>query len=213
MKTKILFLSAFVFLSATAAGQDDHEIFYSKDVGFNTTFLFEGIFASNQTPFSIFYKKYVSENKANRFGINISMNLDDNTDQGSSYYTEFSNASISLNFGREIQKPVNLKWIWFYGGDLVPFYSFYNSDNFQDGQKYFITKSSGFGLNLKPFLAIRYNINTRLYLSAEASINLKYTRSKQFSEYTTGNITRDTEGNNISFYATPASGLFLYYRF
>lgn len=63
-------------------------------------------------------------------------------------------------------------------------------------------------------MAIRYNINTRLYVSAEASINLSYTRNKQFTEYTQNeDLNRDTESNRISFYANPASGLFLYYRF
>ena len=187
----------------------------ARDIGFNTTFIFEGIFNSTVTPFSLFYKKYTSENKANRFGLEVYMNFyNENNNQGTADYSEYSNAAISLNFGREIQKPITLKWTWFYGGDIVPFYDFNNNETFKGNLKYYTAKSSNFGLTLRPFIAIRYNINTRLYLSAEASINLRYRRSNQYSAFEqAGTEERDINANGLSFFAIPASGLFLFYRF
>lgn len=75
MKTKILSL---LFLTANASfvlGQENVPAQYKKDIGLNTSFIFSGIFESSPTPFSFMYKSYNHENRANRFGANISMSL------------------------------------------------------------------------------------------------------------------------------------------
>lgn len=169
MKTKRVTLVSFVILISFSCIAQEGEPTYTKDVGFNTTFFLQGIFSSESTPFSLMYKKYISANKANRFGVDFFFNLNDqDSNQGSASYSEYSNASIHLNFGREIQNPINLKWTWYYGGDLIPFYEFSNRDDFQNREIYFTYKTSGFGVTLRPFLAIRYNIDPRLYISASA---------------------------------------------
>lgn len=215
MKTKNPLVALLLLLTVTSFAQENPESTYSKDIGFNTTFLFQGILNSGETPFSIMFKKYTSENKANRFGLNLYMNLNnENINQGNVNYQVNSSASVSVNVGREIQKPITIKWVWFYGGDIIPFYEFKNTKTFQNNLEFYRYESSSYGVNLRPFIALRYNINSRLYLSAESSVNLGYMRTNQLSEYQQPkSVERDTQGNNISFYVNPASGLFLYYRF
>lgn len=212
MKTRILailLLSSFISIA-----QENPSSSYYRDIGFNTAFIFEGIFNAGATPFTIMYKKYVSENKANRFGIDLSMNLSSAESAGSTNYNETSYATVRLNFGREIQKAITTKWIWFYGGDLVPSYSFYTNESFQNDLLYSTDKNSTLGLTLRPFLAIRYNITPRLYLSAEASLNLSYTLTKQFQELAqTNDVLRDMKTSNIALNVNAANGLFLFYRF
>jgi hypothetical protein len=214
MKTRIITLAILILSCIYSFAQESSLPSYSQDIGFNTAFIFEGIFNSETTPFTLMYKKYVSENKANRFGIDLSMSMNNAESQGSSSYSETSYASLRLNIGREIQKAITEKWIWFYGGDLVPFYSFYDNDNYQNEVLYSNDESSSLGLTLRPFLAIRYNITPRLYLSAEASLNLSYTLTEQLQELPQSNqVTRDLKTSNFTFDARAANGLFLFYRF
>lgn len=214
MKTRITTLAILMLSGILGFAQENIQPSYSRDIGFNTTFIFEGIFNSGSTPFTLMYKKYVSENKANRFGMDLSFALNDTDSQGSLSYGETSHATLRLNFGREIQRAITTKWVWFYGGDLVPFYSFYDNENFQNDLLYSNDESSSLGLTLRPFLAIRFNITPRLYLSAEASLNLSYTLTEQLQEFPQANeVRRDTKMSNIAFNARAANGLFLFYRF
>src|SRR5688500_1460394 len=214
MKTRIITLAILMLSGIYTFAQESPLPSYSRDLGFNTAFIFEGIFNSETTPFTLMYKKYVSENKANRFGIDLSMSMNNADSHGSSSYSETSYLSLRLNIGREIQKAITEKWIWFYGGDLVPFYSYYDNDNYQNELLYSNDESSSLGLTLRPFLAIRYNITPRLYLSAEASLNLSYTLTDQIQELPQSNqVTRDLKTSNFTFDARAANGLFLFYRF
>ena len=207
-----LLLTLLIFTTTTQA-QESSPGSFTRDIGFNTTFILEGLLSAEESPFSVMYKKYVTENKANRFGIDLSVNMNSTDGSPTGSYSEYSRLNIRLNVGREIQTAINEKWVWFYGGDFIPFYSFDNRQYFQDGQETSINESSGFGIALRPFIAIRYNINPRIYLSAEASVNVSYVRRFSFTEYPqTGIIADDSSGNSFSIAAHPANGLFLFYR-
>ena len=207
------FFLTLVIFTTTSHAQENSQGSFTRDIGFNTTFILEGLLNAEESPFSIMYKKYVTQNKANRFGIDVSVNISETDGSATGAYSENSHLSIRLNIGREVQEPINEKWVWFYGGDLIPFYSSSNRRYFQDVQETSIIESSGFGIALRPFIGIRYNINRRIYLSAEASINVSYIRRFSFTEYPqTGIIADDSAGNNFSIAAHPANGLFLFYR-
>ncbi len=202
-----------LFVSLNAFSQENSQAPLTKDIGFNTTFIFQGILNSGATPFSLMYKKYTSENTANRIGLNLSFNVNEVNGGLNANYNENTYANLELSLGKERQKPINEKWTWFYGGDILPFYTLSNSDIFQSGQKFLTNESSTVGLGLRPFIGVRFNINTRLYLSAEASINARYSYTKNSQDYVQpGWSDDDKEVHNISFFANPATGLFLYYR-
>ena len=160
------------------------------------------------------YKHYTAENRAIRFGIDGVLNLNNTTaNSGSSFYNNSSYASFHFVVGKEFQKPIDKRWTWYYGGDIVPFFSFFNQDNFQNGSLSSNSESNSYGLGLRPFLGIRFNISPRLYLSAEANMLLQYAREKNYQKYEGSDPYTDNMNNNISFSLSPATGLFLYYRF
>lgn len=206
----------FMLCSILSNAQEAEEVkqSYQRDIGFNTTFILQGIFQSNQTPFSLMFKQYTSEHQAIRIGVDGLFNLnktDANT--SSSSYSNTSYASFSLALGKEFQKPIDQRWTWYFGGDIVPFFSFNDQDFYQNGGRYSTSESGSYGVGLRPFLGIRFNIGPRLYLSAEANVALQYARNKNYLRYEGSDPYTDTTGNNISFSLNPATGLFMYYRF
>ena len=124
------------------------------------------MFNSNQTPFSLMYKKYTSENRAIRLGASINTNWNKAHPSDSSYFnfTNVSNsyADVSLVIGKEIQKSISPKWIWYYGADLVPAFYLTKSTNYQSGIKLSENSYTSLGLSARPFLGIRFAINQRL---------------------------------------------------
>lgn len=213
---KLLLLSLLMLCCITfLLAQEESQKSFQKDIGFNTTFILQGIFQPNQTPFSLMFKKYTSENQAIRFGIDAFFNLNNSdANTGSSSYSNSSSASLSFAVGKEFQKPIEKRWTWYYGGDLVPFYSFNNQDFFSSGELYSESENNSVGISVRPFLGIRFNINPRLYLSAEANVGLQYAYGKNYLKFGDNNVPNiDTKNNNISFSLNPASGLFLFYRF
>jgi len=204
-----------LLLSVSCLHAQDAPVSYKNDIGFNTTFALQGIFNAGDTPFSLMYKKYKAEKKAWRFGVDTYANIN-NTDSKSSTsnFTDNSYGYFALVTGMEWQKQIDKRWVWYYGGDFVPHYSFNNLDTFSNGELYWEEEYKEFGLGLRPFLGIRFDISPRLYLSAEANILLSYTRTKSYASNVDELIPyRDIEGSRFVFTANPASGLFLYYRF
>lgn len=218
MKIRQVLLIA--LLSAATFGfaqTEQSEKTYKNDIGFNTVFILNGVFNSSQTPFSLMYKKYTSEKKALRIGtsINVDWNNPDISSGYSnttSYYTSYANVSIML--GKEFQNSISSKWVWYYGADLVPSFTLTKSSVYYGVAKNQESDAKMYGLSVRPFLGIRFAINHRLYLSAEANLSAGYKRFVENQKYFNPDATDGhRSGDNIFFTMNPASGLFLYYRF
>jgi hypothetical protein len=215
---KILFLTFSVLLWVTSVAQQiSSPEKYTNDIGFNTTFFLQGVFNSDGTPFSLMYKKYISDNSALRFGLNAYANLNSipNENSPSQYYTKSTTANISLSFGKEFQKHLQKNWTWYGGGDIIPSYSVNNSDSYQNGEQNDSRRYKSYGISARPFLGIRYNISARLYILAEASLKIQYSHVKQFYKtfLPTEVVATNNSNEQLLFLMSPASGLFLFYRF
>jgi hypothetical protein len=214
MKTKLLVFT--ILLNSTtliAQESKDQPENLDQDLGFNAVFIFQGLFQSQQAPFSIMYKKYTTDRKAIRMGIDLSFNSYKNSGDANSYQDN-SSGEISLTIGVERQQSLGGNWMWYYGIDGVPTYSFYNYESYANEVKTGSIKTSSIGFGVKPLLGIRFNITPRLYVSAEASAALSYASSKNVQKnYNPEQTVRDLTTNIISFDFNPASGIFLFYRF
>jgi hypothetical protein len=217
MKAKLLITSLFVScaLYSFAQAQENEPKSFNQDIGFNTTFILQGVFNASNTPFSLMYKKYTDEKKALRFGVSVAFEMRDANDKVSNAETHnLLTYNIRFSVGKEFQKHLTPKWTWFSGGDIVPSYSFSEDQTYQGATKIYTYRNSSLGLGLRPFLGIRYNFNSRLYLSAEASLLVRYSRDTDYSAYDPSHtVIRDVRENKASISLSPASGLFLYYRF
>jgi hypothetical protein len=213
--TALLLLIAF----RLSAQQTESNQEYKHDLGFNTTFIFQNLVSSSGTPISLMYKKYTASNKAFRFGGEVGVDLRTEDPRSSSYYTNQSDIDIALTFGKEKQSNINKHWVFYYGGDLVPFLIQSRFQDYNNNHLSWDYYSQNFGIGLRPFLGIRYAINSKLYVSAEASLSMRYGYSTRLNKSFTYNpdqvvyVQTDSKGNNISAHLYPASGIFLFYRF
>lgn len=174
--------------------------------------------SGSSSPFTLMYKRYTSAVVAKRFGIggNFHRSEDVRNFSNTSPYGDHSSAIINLIVGKEAQRTITKSWYWYYGGDLMPSYSFNRSQTYQGDSITNRIRNKSYGLTARPFLGLRFNIHSKLYLSAEASMNLSYSRSEQSARY----YPDSQQGNNRAVKNTswalnfvPANGIFIYYRF
>lgn len=214
MKNTFLIIVFMAFVSSLPA-QDQQD--YRRDIGFSTNFIIGQVYQSSpQAPFSVMLKRYTSTEKAFRIGLDalfdIASSKGNNNPQDN--YSDQNNLSLSLVLGKEFQRNISRHWCWYWGIDLAPKYTYYNTVNFRDKEKTSAYKTQEYGLAIKPLAGIRFNINERLYLSAEAaaSLSIKAFENKSV-QYGAEVITQHTEGTIVDFDFFPASSLFLFYRF
>jgi hypothetical protein len=215
MNIKILLLTLLNTLIISAFAQDNKSVDdYKRDVGFNTAFILQGVFNSNSTPFSLMYKKYTTRKQVWRFGTNLNVSINrDNYINSTSFNPNNSFVYVSVSLGKEFQKRITTKWVWYYGGDLIPSFANNESTSYQNDNLFYQSNYKSYGISARPFLGIRFDINPRLYLSAEANLSLGYSKSKSRQEYFNPDNIVEGSTNNYSLRASPASGLFLFYRF
>jgi hypothetical protein len=205
-------LSFLLFISMAAFAQED-QISFTRDIGFNTNFIFRGIFETDQTPFSLMYKKYQSDDKAVRLGLSVSAQLS-NTSGDAGNYNNTSSIGLSFSWGKEFQKKLSNHWTWYFGYDVIPSVSYHAINYYNSGDKVQQYRTSGIGVSGRPFLGIRFDINQRLYVAAEASASLSYSyNSMKVTAYNPENVLQDTDTNNLGLRMNGASGIFIFYRF
>lgn len=218
MKAKILSSLFLISFSLLVCAQEVNPPDYKRDIGFNTTFLFQGIFQSSSTPFSFLYKRYKSENSVFRIGADISVNLTNTRiDTISDQHANERYLSASITLGKEIQKRLSNKWIWYYGFDLVPrvslskYENHYHNYNFP--QSYRSHSSTSYSLSARPFLGIRYDISSRIYVAAEANASMTFLFAKTLEQqHNPKEVLKDFENLSMLFAMNPASGIFIFYR-
>jgi hypothetical protein len=215
MKTYLLVFTLLLCVSRTASAQDEPD--FKHDIGINTFIVLNGILETSQTPFSLMYKTYNAQNRATRLGVDLSINLYNSkreqtmnakTDQRQDY------ATISFVVGREFQRGIAKKWILYYGGDLVPQYSFSSMTREENDQEVNTRESRTYTLNARPFLGIRFNVAPMLYLSVEASAYLGYSYSSTSDNYVNPDfIDTEDRSKSLNLGTNPVTGIYMYYRF
>jgi hypothetical protein len=216
MKTRLFFI--LLLVSGFTVAQDLPDLkAYSNDIGFNTSFLLNGVLNSSGSPFDLMLKKQKSSHQANRFGIELYTDISTNVYGGSGFYYQNDNYSLSISFGKEKQHQLSKRWIFYYGGDIAPFYNFNAQDYYSNSNLQNKYDEQNFGLRLSPFLGIRFQINDRLYVATEALLRVAYSRKEINSKSYDSNGMIYSESNksfnNFRLQALPATGLSLFYRF
>lgn len=225
MKRKqLLFLPLlFLFVVSSAQKKSADTVYNHKhDIGFNTIFVFNGILNPSRTPFSVMYKRYTKNNQAFRMGMTSGLNLfkydpSSTFDSTNTTYSTNSYYNLSLTFGKEFQRVIGTKWVWYYGVDVVPYYSYNEFTQLINGtanENYTSTRRT-YSMSGRPFLGIRFNINSRLYLSAEANLSITYSKNSAITKnyVNTVGANSNVKSSSFSIDLTPASGMYLYYRF
>lgn len=214
MKKIICITTAVLLLSKIAIAQDPPKEL-KNDIGFNTNFVLNGIFNSSGGPFVFVYKRQVAPNKALRYGISFNINL--NSQSGSQgNYTLQDFVNVNPSFGKEWQRQLSKRWIWYYGGDIRASIFQDSFKNYQNNQQIFADERNIYGLSIAPFLGLRFAISERLYAATEASLSVGYRYQNAINRQFTGGVqTSSTQNNFNTFSANTASafGIFIFYRF
>jgi hypothetical protein len=129
-------------------------------------------------------------------------------------YTNYSSYNLSISVGKEFQHQAGKRWIWYAGADVVPSIFRTQTEFFYNEQKTSTAKESGYGLSLMPMAGIRFDINAKLYIAAEANASLMYkSTSSTTTQHNPDETLRDITAKNFNFQLKPASGIFIFYRF
>ena len=127
--------------------------------------------------------------------------------------------------GKEFQKQITKRWIFYYGGDIAPFLDYGQARTFNfsitlpnfDYRLVNEGKFTSYGLRLLPFLGIRFAINERLYVATEASLKLSLNNKDSYKKTLISSPDQYVElknnfiESNITF--NPAAGISVFYRF
>lgn len=211
MKKKID-LGIFLFVVGFAVhAQDSTQVVYTRDIGFNTNIIFKGIFETFDAPVAIMLKTYNKPGHAMRYGVNLNVSWSDAS--GDTQYSNSNQVDLGIVIGKEFQQKIGKSWVWYYGMDVIPGFSYYQYEAFSDKVQTSGMKRTSAGIIARPFLAIRFNINPRLYVSAEASFNVNYRYSKLTRYYFNPDSTEHLDGHGLAVNTSPASGIFIFYRF
>ncbi len=210
---KTSLVAALILWSTTTVFSQDSPATYSQDIGFGAGSILSGLFGSGTGPATFLYKKYTHDTQARRLGITLSTSLRDGsgTDfQGAPTGDDYTAANIEILVGKEFQKPIAGRWVWYYGGDIVPGFGIQKfSGTAPNAQNW---REVNFDVAIRPFLGLRFNINERLYLATETGARLAYNYRMRTDENPNGQSAERSDGT-IALGAFAATSIYIYYRF
>ncbi len=214
MKYVFTFLAACIF-SFSNAQEDLKEI--KNDIGFNTNIILSGLFNTGGGSYNLMYKRQIAPNKALRYGLNFSVNLNSHSSGGTNYYYITNYYNINPSIGKEWQLSITKKWMWYYGGDFRLNLYNYTTDNYQNNSLSSTNQTGSYGLSFVPFLGLRFVATERLYFSTEANLSIGYSYQKNknitydFNGVST--VNQDYATNTVFSNTGSAVGVFIFYRF
>jgi hypothetical protein len=209
MKKILLTIFALTIATGCLFGQDVTPS-YQKHIGFNTNIILNGIFQSGATPFSFMYKKQSSENKALRLGSSVHFNIED-VNQGIQKQ-RLQSFSFEFSIGKEVQKSISQRWVWYGGGDVIPLYSTLTNEQIDTGLPAIQKNSQSiFSLTASPFMGIRFNIAPRLYVSTEASLFMSYRKQNSTNEVLNSKL--ESNSDRFTLGINPATSIYFFYLF
>ncbi|MFN8337068.1 MAG: hypothetical protein U0U09_18190 [Cyclobacteriaceae bacterium] len=209
-----IWLAAVILYALTALSlhaQDTTRFEFRRDLGFSTNIIFNEIFESSGAPVAIMLKTYNKPGRAMRYGVNLNVSWNDAS--GDADYSTANQIDLGIVIGKEFQQKIGKSWVWYYGVDVIPGLSYYKYESYLNKDQTSGLKRTSVGFIGRPFLAVRFDINARLYVSAEASFNINYRYSKTTLYFFNPDSTEHLDGHGLALNTTPASGIFIFYRF
>lgn len=228
MKNKLCVMLALLLVSTQAFSQQADSLTFKNQLG---------IIAGPSLPIGVIYKRQVKTDQAWRFTGSGNYGKQSNsvrfygTSNDFEYYKmKHSNLYLQALIGYEWQNNFSKRCTFYYGADAGIGFgkgsNNYDFDNFTPNSagSYSFQRSSTSYQNylLKPMAGIKFNLNSKLYLSVESSFNLIYFRNTTkdfvitFTENQNEPLTTEQKPNsNQSFDMSfsPISNIQLVYKF
>jgi len=151
--------------------------------GINTQFVFDRLFQSSTTPVEIIYKRQKKANKANRVGLQLYYDHDNERPYpvaNPGWNTIETDLIAGFFFGKETQNFIgnSPRWQWFYGTDINLIFTYnrrYIADPNTSGlREHDDTKYYKYGVAIKPFIGLRFEITPRIYVSTDMLASVQY---------------------------------------
>lgn len=228
MKSLLISLVLVCLLTFPVCSQDESSAFdsmtYRHHVGTNTELIFGSLVERTYFPFQLFYKYQLKQNKALRLQIDTRFSIKgENPPLNGGIITETRSGNGGISYGYEWQNYFSKRWAFYYGGDIrlgISGTAIEAKPNLVNSSSPNIVNSFSYSIRAKPFIGIRFNINSRLYLASEASLALTYFRS------TFKNKLYNNDGTNLILISEqksktydfdiegyPFSGIYVFYLF
>lgn len=138
---------------------------------FNTSFY-------NNSPYIITYKRIFKSN-ALRFGMGGSFRTNEGT-QDDTLPMLSVDRRINFGIGFEHYSYISKRWNFFFGGDAIFYYRFYDGKYPYTTISYREQSSTTIKYGVSPLLGVQFKINSRLSLSTETSFDILYSANKSF---------------------------------
>lgn len=205
---KRTFLLGGLILIAFCTNAQEEGIAPKNHIGFSAR-----IFNNPTSPFVIMYKRQLQPAFALRLGITMTVNSQKTNFSDNVSSSKQTSSSFAPSIGVEWQKHFAEKWTFYGGADARAILAWTRSTDFIGTQSTAESLASSKGINLSPFIGLRYNIIEQLYVATEASLSLNY-----FETVTTNRNLLNGNESTTKFYSysaafQPAVGLFFFYRF
>ena len=183
--TSLLFF--LIFSTPFLFGQESDDVqTYQNEWGLNITGFanqFLSINGSTADPgsFLLTYKR-IKKNQAFRTGLGLFLNFTNTDENANESSLESNSVNISLRLGMEKHFPIERKWLFTAGGDLILNYSDFTSgslSNFGD----VTIKNSEWSVGLGPVLGVHFRINQRISLGTEGTLYIRYFDSNSETDF------------------------------
>lgn len=194
-----------------------------NEFGFGTNILFHNLLNSTSTPFDFYYRRH-SGNALWRFGGSFALRSDQDIRDFSSSYNGVWDIEIIV--GKEWRTSLASRWQLNFGGDFTTGFGHSEEERRSrepegNNRSYSYRKSQKYQAGLRPFIGLMFKLNDRLGLSTEASFRAVaqrwYYKEHGWSLYNERMKINSYPGNGASwklyFNSSPASNIFVYYRF
>ena len=190
MKFKYPLIAFLLFVCQFASAQSqDSTTFYRHHIGINTRVIIDKIVdPASRMPLQLMYKYQLSRTGAIRIGLEGTYAKSDSTQSYTNRRDEITDYLLGGSVGHEWQKPLSKIFMLYYGAD-----AFYNQkgrniemwDEFSEPDPYGVVEkhlkdlltTTSYGI--RPFIGLRANVGTRLYLSTETAFHLSKVKSSQ----------------------------------
>lgn len=182
MKIKITLIALLLCVCQFASAQSqDSTTLYRHHLGINTRIVLDRIAdPASRMPLQLMYKYQLSRTGAIRIGAEGMYAKSDSTQSYTERRDEITDYALGGSVGYEWQKPLNKRFMLYYGADIfhhqqrknvMVINTYQNSDQHKE-EVYIDDRYTTKKYGLNSFIGLRMHMSSRFYLATETALNL-----------------------------------------
>lgn len=220
MKLK-LSLIAFLLFSTAAGAQTENEAKPAHQIGVNATFFVKQFLSFNDlivpnNPYNLTYK-YIEDKQGWRVGLGGNNATQKSNPNNGQSISNSKSLSIATRLGYEWQKPLDNRWLAYYGADVTYSYtknrttSRIPTGGFPQTTEEILVSNESFAVGGGPVLGIEFKLSKRISFNAETSLYFAYSefRRNDINAFFIGSKQTDFSARTSTAITLPTSLFFI----